>query len=303
MTALLACLDFKLVSNDERNARIVAASIIRTHFTVSAEQPVNIEARIRLTLCEAFEELEKQDMSPPGNFFDEVIVQLSTLIAQDSFGRFLLSGELQKNYFDILNFVRIVFKKLPDEDVYYKLLVSSKSWSPAKALMPDITLVEKKHSGRGTILIRNCGLNRIMKMLLNARSYPDWIPDFDEVDDDQSFDYGSCFGVTRLKTSKMGALSLCVVRLSCNFFGTSIVWQTCMNSACEMAGCFFVDYDGNHNCVKVSFVATLAKTKMSPAQLVQSVLLGMLLAVGGQCEGHDANDTLLERDFSFLRRI
>ena len=307
LTALMACLDFKSMSDDPTNARPVALAIMRHHFLDNADQPVNMNAQCRTELLQQYNALKgdargNDGIHIPADFFDAIILEITKLLTHDSFSRFVVSKDIAKKYLAMLEFSRRIFKKSPDEEASYKMLTLSQGWNSAKALMPDIQLVEKKQNARGTILVRDCSLERITKMLLKSTHYVDWIPDFDEMESEASFEYCSAFGVTKFKTAKLNGIMLAVMRLSSNFFGTTIAWQTCLQSESDVHGCFFLDHDVVHNATKVSFVVTLGRTKMRPAELVQSVLLGMLLAIGGQCEGRDPSETMLQ-DFQFLRRI
>jgi len=120
---------------------------------------------------------------------------------------------------------------------------------------------------------------------------------------DTSFDYGSALSVVDLETANMGRFHLAVLRLSFNYFGCAVAWQTCLSGDVDVAGCFFVDFDPQHMACKVSLILTVGRTKVKAAEFVQSVLLGMLLAIGGQCEGRDAAESWLDSDFKFLRKI
>ena len=301
LTALLLCADFRLVADDVEQGRHVAEVIIRDHLAPSAESPVNIEACIRKRLFDSFVALG--DGPVPSGFFEAAEIELVKLLTQDCFGRFVLSGEVSKNYLGLLEFCQNAMKRYPEEETFNKLVEASRNWPAQKTLMPDIEVTAKKHSACGTLILPNCVVQRVLKMVVQAQQYPDWIPDIDAVDESQSFDYGTALSVSRLKSSKLGTISLAVCRMSWNYFGACIAWQTCLTSDSDVSGCFFLDFDPRNVAVKVTLVLTLGRTRMGPSDLVQSVLLGMLLAIGGQCEGKDATDVLLERNFSFLRRL
>lgn len=298
LTAYLLFEDFK-ATEDQKLSDLIAERIVKVHFAEDAVHPVNVEAKARFALCEKYKDCNKD---VPKDFFEEAIYEVHKLLMQDCYGRFVVN-EITK-YWQVVDFPKTKqVKTLPSANQIRNDINQTDKWTPAKAMMDDIILVEKKDQCRGTINLKNCMVSRVMEMLIAPTKYIDWCPDIDE-SEETDVNFGPCLSVTKMKVFEESSVSLAVFRLSGNFFESIVGWESCAKSDFSISGGFTVDLLPTRKDTQVSLLLKVGK-KGHAVKFVQNVLLGLLLAIGGQCESRESEleDLTPFGEFNFLKKL
>ncbi len=261
--------------------------------------PVNVEATIRLALCDAYEQANK---SVSRDFFDSAADALQKLMIQDCMSRFFQSRQYDAHKALVASIGKM-FPKLPTaREVRLRILQShAGKYAPLPSMMEDLVMVEGKAGVRGT-LVCNCSVPRAIKFIVDAKNYSDWIPDVDSSTLVSS--HGSFLSVFKVVLSSGSALSLGVVRLQQGVTEGCLAWDSLAGSKeadGEVTGGFSVSLcDSNFSSMCRIEMLIKSKGKVKAAKLVESVLLGLRMAVGSSVEARPAD---LEEDLQFLKKL
>lgn len=135
-------------------------------------------------------------------------------------------------------------------------------------------------------------------VLLDPKTYSDWVPDMESVELVESF--GSYLSCVTVKLSSGVSFNLGVFQLSCAVHEAFIAWESFGKSDVDLRGVFCVRLAGdNFDSCNVDFFLK-AKGKIKPPALVQSVLLGLNMLISTTVETKEAD---LADELQFLKKL
>jgi hypothetical protein len=279
----------------------LARHLYETYLSSTATAPVNVEASIRVALCEAY-------LAAPNDvtadFFDPAAGALQKLLVQDCLTRFFTSREYEAHKTLATSLGKIFANPPLARELRLHVDQSyTGKYTPLPAMMEDLTLVEGKGGVRGTLACSG-SVARCLKMLTEGEKYAEWIPDVESSTLVSA--HGSYVSVYRIALESGPILSLGVVKLEAGVCRGCVAWESALGAkeaTSEVSGGFTLSLcqtaSGDWNACRINLMLK-CKGKAKAAKLVENVLLGLRMAIGSSVEARVAD---LGDDLQFLKRL